>query len=211
MLHSLQWPKLYMQSATPFALSLEKKKKGKKLGRADIRHKIGALSKSYCASSIFLESRNQLNFDISYPRLPPVLRIEAVPPLSLYLLSTFAFANGILVLGQRPAAHLQLRHPSKGVADEAVILGCAAGPAAQLGQLSFGVSIYYSGAICKRSSGNSSKIVVNVGRGVSQNPVPDSLCEDAKPRADELLKKEFPQPGIPGEKHSHPGIFYGGF
>lgn len=47
--------------------------------------------------------------------------------------------------------------------------------------------------------------------GFDPNPVLDSLCEDAKPRADELLKKEFPQPGIPGEKHSHPGIFYGGF
>ena len=85
------------------------------------------------------------------------------------LLNQVAVANGIRILGQRPAAHLQLRHPSKGIVDEAVILGRAAGPAAQFGQLSFGVSIYHSGAICKRSLGNSSKIVVNIGRRVPQS------------------------------------------
>ena len=39
------------------------------------------------------------------------------------------------------------------------------------------------------------------------NPVLDSLCEDAKARADKLPKRELPQPGIPGEEHSPPGIF----
>ena len=89
--------------------------------------------------------------------------------VAIGLLNQVAVANGIRILGQRPAAHLQLRHPSKGIVDKAVILGGAAGPAAQFGQLSFGVSIYHSGAICKRSLGNSSKIVVNIGRRVPQS------------------------------------------
>ena len=39
------------------------------------------------------------------------------------------------------------------------------------------------------------------------NPVLDSLCEDAKARADKLPKGELPRPGIPGEEHSPPGIY----
>ena len=42
--------------------------------------------------------------------------------------------------------------------------------------------------------------------GFDPNPVLDSLCEDAKARADKLPKRELPQPGIPGEEHSPPGI-----
>ena len=51
-------------------------------------------------------------------------------PVAIGLLDQVAVANGICIPGQRPAAHLQFRHPSEGVVDEAVILGGAAGPAA---------------------------------------------------------------------------------
>lgn len=47
--------------------------------------------------------------------------------------------------------------------------------------------------------------------GFDPTPVLDSLCEDAKARADKLPKGELPQPGIPGEEQSPPGIFWGDF
>lgn len=45
--------------------------------------------------------------------------------------------------------------------------------------------------------------------GFDPNPVPDSLCENAKPRADKLPKRELPQPGIPGENIPIPEFFEG--
>ena len=107
----------------------------------------------------------------SHP-VPVVIGEGHGSPVAIGLLGQVAVANGILVLGQRPAAHLQLRHPSEGVVDEAVILGSAAGPAAQFGQLSFGISIYHPGAICKRSMLDSAKRIVGVISGVSQ-----SVCD----------------------------------